>query len=98
MTNKKRLAAIVFAAVVLFALMISLFVITCEADHDCAGENCLVCAVIELCRKTLETFGGVPASAGIAFAYSLFITQAVSVLRIVTCSGTPVSLKVRLLN
>ena len=68
MTNKKRSAAVLCALFVLFALIASLFFIVHEADHDCRGENCLVCAVIALCQNTIKTLCGALIAAAFAFA------------------------------
>ena len=98
MTIRKRLAAVILAALVLFALMTSLFVIIHEADHDCIGENCPVCAVISICQSTLKTLGSVSLAVAAVFACLRFTASAVAVFRITPIIKTPVSLKVRLLN
>ncbi len=98
MTNKKRLAAFIFAALVLFALMTSLFVIIHEAGHDCSGENCPVCAVIAVCQNTLKTLGGIVGAAALAFACFSFTASVIAFFRTISYNVTPVSLKVKLLN
>ena len=98
MTNKKHSAAIICAAFVLFALMISLFVIADESDHDCIGENCPVCAVIALCQNTLKTLGDALIAAAVVFACFCFTASVISFFHVVTYNETPISLKVKLLN
>ena len=98
MTNKKRLAGVILAALILFALMTSLLIIIHEADHDCTGENCPVCAVISVCQNTLKTLGGIPGAAALAFACFCFTASVIAFSRIISYKETPVSLKVKLLN
>ena len=98
MTNKKRVVAVILSALVLFALMTSLFVIMHEADHDCIGENCPVCAVIAVCQNTLKTLGGIVGAAALAFACFSFTASVIAFFRTISYNETPVSLKVKLLN
>ena len=98
MTNKKRVVAVILSALVLFALMTSLFVIMHEADHDCIGENCPVCAVIAVCQNTLKTLSGIVGAAAVVFACLLLTASVIASFRTISYNETPVSLKVRLLN
>lgn len=98
MTNKKRLAAVILSALVLFALVTSLFVIIHEADHDCIGENCPVCAVIAVCQNTLKTLGSIPGAVALAFACFCSTASVIAFFLTVSYNKTPVSLKVKLLN
>ena len=98
MTNKRRLAAVVFAAVVLIAAAASVFVIAHEADHECIGDNCPVCAVITLCQNTLKTLGETLVSAAAVLACAGFAGLLRPFSGVFSRSKTPVSLKVKLLN
>ncbi len=98
MTNKKRFAAIALAVLVLFVLMTSLFVIAHEADHDCTGENCPVCAVIAFCRNTLKTLGDALIAAAVVFGCFCLAGSVTAFSRAEIYSETPISLKVKLLN
>ncbi len=98
MTNKKRFAAIALAALVLFVLMTSLFVIAHEADHDCTGENCPVCAFIAVCRNTLKTLGDALIAAAVVFGCLCLAWSAAAFSRTEIYNESPVSLKVKLLN
>ena len=52
MTNRKFIA---FVAILLaFAMLFSAFYIILEADHDCDGEDCAICAQICLCENILR--------------------------------------------
>ena len=41
---------------ILLVLLFSAAFIAAEADHDCAGENCPICAQIAVCQNILKTF------------------------------------------
>lgn len=46
----KRTLAILLALVLLCAF----FFVAAEAEHDCAGENCAVCALLNTCLRVLR--------------------------------------------
>ena len=46
----KRTLAVLLALVLLCAF----FCIAAEAEHDCAGENCVICALLHACLRTLS--------------------------------------------
>ena len=98
MTKQRRSAAVILAVLVLVAVMTSLFVMACEADHDCIGDACPVCAAIAQCRTTLKTLCGVLIAAAIAFACVRLAAAAISVTRALSYRETPITLKVKLLN
>ena len=98
MTKKRRFAAVILAALFLFAMLASLFVVAHEAEHDCLGENCPVCAVFTVCVRTLKTLGCGLGAAAIVFACCRFAALLISALRTGSGVSTPISLKVKLLN
>ena len=98
MTNKKRLAAVIFAAIIFIVFMTSLFAITHEADHDCIGENCPICTVIALCQNTLKMLSDVTVAVVALFTCFFFITSIIAFFRIVLYNKTPILLKDKLLN
>ena len=98
MTSQRRLAAGILAALVLLAVAASLFVITQEADHDCVGEDCPVCAVIASCRKTLKALCGILIAAALLFASSRLTAALLGVYRVEFFHETPILLRVKLLN
>lgn len=97
MAADKRMRTLLTLAVAAALLFSALFIII-EADHDCAGEDCAVCAVIAVCEKTLHS---VMAASVLAFA-GLFMRDGV-LSDLSGVSGdyrriSPVSLRVRLLD
>lgn len=96
--NKMRLAAAFLAAAILIIVLFSVFFIAHEADHDCTGDGCPVCALIQTCENNLRQLGGGTA-ASYAVGVLVFLTLAMPVLTaFATIALTPVSRKIRLNN
>ncbi len=55
--NVKRIAAGIMGLMMLIIVLFSAFFIAAEADHDCTGEDCPVCACIQQCENTLRGIG-----------------------------------------
>lgn len=52
MTGKRSLT--VLAAVLALVMLCSVLFIALEADHDCQGDDCAVCAQISACVRLIE--------------------------------------------
>lgn len=50
--NRTRIAAFIIAFMMLACVLCSVFLEAAEADHDCSGEDCPICSVLELCERT----------------------------------------------
>ena len=87
-------AAILFLAIMLF----SSFYIAAEADHDCTGEDCPICAVIHQCENTLSSFGGSLPVQTIVTPIILSCLLAAFLRKADFVQETPVSEKVRMDN
>ena len=97
-TKRKRVAAGVTALVMLAVMLLAAFCVAAEANHDCAGEDCAVCACLHRCENALRQLGE-------AFAVLLAVLLSVSFLlfsagffALRTAPETPVAEKVRLNN
>ncbi|MBR6159141.1 MAG: hypothetical protein IKQ40_02475 [Lachnospiraceae bacterium] len=53
----KRITAFILAAMMIFIVMFSLIFITAHVHHECTGEDCPVCACIEMCESMLRQAG-----------------------------------------
>lgn len=89
------MAALMLLVLLLF-LLTSVFFIAHEADHDCTGEDCPVCALIQIAESNLRQLGtGAPAAAAlISCVFFLLMLQSFADSGIVI--STPVSRKTRL--
>lgn len=53
-TKKQRTLAFITCAVFIIVTLFSILFIVKEADHDCIGKNCPVCACIHKAEQTLK--------------------------------------------
>ncbi len=53
-TRLKTALVIASAAVLLLSFLSSSILIVLEADHDCCGEGCEICAVLSRCNELLR--------------------------------------------
>ena len=94
--KRKRLLAALIAGLTVAALLAACGFIALEAEHDCPGEGCHICAQLGVCRNLLRTvFVGLCVT-----ALCVLCAAAPPVLRAAGAAAfpTPVSLKIRLLN
>ncbi|MCR5473984.1 MAG: hypothetical protein K6F28_02150 [Lachnospiraceae bacterium] len=72
------------------------FYIASEADHDCCGKNCPICAIMQQCDNTLHGIGDGITGSGGAAAVILFTVIAPAFVVTAASSDTLISRKVRL--
>jgi hypothetical protein len=97
MKKQLRTAAMILAVIFALSVILSLSFLSVEADHDCTGEDCPICAVIALCKNIIRNVVTAVAAVTVAVAVGAVSSYAISaVSRDVT--ETPFTLKVRLLN
>ncbi|MBR4743512.1 MAG: hypothetical protein IK082_04890 [Oscillospiraceae bacterium] len=96
---EKRFAAGAFCIALVLILLFASLYIWMEAGHECAGEECAVCAAIRWCGLVLKSSGLADAPALAAVALIVSVTAAaVSVLLGLRGKKTPVGDRVRLDN
>lgn len=96
--NKPKCLASALAVLLALVMLFSVLYIALEADHDCCGEDCLVCAQLRACEDLLRNLLLTAAllSAAVCFcALSRVIARAAS--RFVACHSL-IALKVKLSN
>ncbi len=94
----KRTAAGIIILMMLVFVLFSAFYIAIEADHDCTGEDCPICACIQQCENVLRSLGdGVALQLSALVSIVFILLNAVSFAKVFP-QETPVSRKVRLNN
>ena len=81
MRKDKRVSAMLLACVLTAVMLFSVFFIALEADHDCSGEDCVICAVLSVCEQALHRlmgFGQTAASALLVSAAAAFVWAGVA--------------------
>ena len=94
----KRIAAGIMVLLMLVAMLFSAFYIAAEADHECMGEDCPICACIQQCENTLHHFGDRLAVQVAIIVPVIFILISAILLSVDFAQETPISKKVRLNN
>ena len=93
-----KIAAVIISLMMLAIVLFSAFYIAVETDHDCCGEDCLICACIQLCENTLRVFSSAEAIHLSVIIPVLFVLLITAILSAAIPQETPVSSKVRLNN
>ena len=92
---KKSMAGIIAVLFLAITLFSSVYIII-ESDHDCVGEDCHICHMIEICEALLQRIEHAFSS----FPAVIFLCLAFIILRVVrsnvSLSKTLFDLKVRL--
>ncbi len=97
-SKHKRITAGILVMFIFFTMLFSAFCIAAEADHDCTGEDCPICACIQQCENTLHQIGdGIALQAAVIIPV-IFIFLCISLFTLGLPRETPVSGKVRLNN
>lgn len=94
----KKAAAGILAMFLLSLLLFSAFYVTAEAEHDCTGEDCPVCACIQQCESTLQKMGDGSAHLAAAILPAVFLLILSCFFVFTFPQETLVSIKVRLNN
>ena len=98
MESIKKLLALLVCAMLFLSLVFSISFISHEAEHDCVGEECVICAVISRCAEILERLLAVSALALLFGAVRSFVICVVCASQSVCSTHSPVKLKVKLSN
>ncbi len=93
---KNKSYARVLALLLIAVLLAACVFLAVESDHDCAGEDCHICALLRACENTLRAL--TPAALASAAVLLLSAAHPRPGRFASACGVTPVTLKVRLLN
>lgn len=97
-SKAKRITAGIMGLMMLVIVLFSAFYIAAEVDHDCCGEDCPICACIQLCENTLCGFGDGTVAQPAAVVPVILILIATVFFVTEVSQETLVSRKVRLNN
>lgn len=70
--------------------------VAAEAEHDCIGEDCPICALVDQCEGILKSAGDGSVTVGLAIFLGVLITAAVSMTSQEVFLPTPITERVRL--
>ena len=91
-----RIAAGVMGLLLLAGVLLSALCLIAESDHDCAGEDCLLCACVRQCESLPDR--AAPTGTLSRGLVCLPLLTALAAAIAAAASETPVSRKIRLNN
>lgn len=95
-TNKQRLITAFICAVIIFVPFLSSIYIVSEANHDCTGADCPICACIQQYEHQLKQLGTGKTVKTAAAAAEFFVVAVVFFVLYTASFTTLVTQKVRL--
>ena len=95
-SSHKKIVAGIAAFAVLFIVLFSSFYICAEADHHCSGEDCPVCACIQICENVIRQMGSRTDMPVLVCLTAAFLLLAGMLSGETFEQETPVSLKIRM--
>jgi len=94
----KKITAWIALAAVLFVMLFSITFISQHADHECTGDECPVCAVMEMCGAIIKNLEVTVAVVAAAVFLVFSIRNSVQLVAIAGGSCSLVSQKIRMNN
>ena len=98
MKKSTKAIAIIFAAVVLFSMLFSTYIIASDAHHDCIGEECPICVQMHVAQNIVNKLS----TAIIITAAVLFLCVALHICSYayehIIVEKSPIRLKVKMQN
>ena len=93
-----NIAIMILSIVYFFGVLSSHLYLIKEMDHECSGENCLICETISVAKRIVEGLDVVgPVILIAVFLYFIFIKKILLVSKNIKVKS-PVELKVKLRN
>lgn len=77
-------------------LAFSAFFIAAEADHDCSGDDCPICMVLQQCENTVRNIASGDAAAAVSAVLVVFVVLLAIFNTHFYRNTSPVNLKTRL--
>ena len=98
MTKQLCFMTRLLAAVLAVVMLSSAIYLAVEADHDCSGDDCVICHQIGVCENLLKSLGLASAAAAVTAAFTYTMCKAILPCAETTDTLTLVALKVKLSN
>lgn len=98
MKKHSGLIAVLMTLLLCISMLGSVFIIAEHTHHDCTGEGCAVCMMLEQCDERVRSLGTAVSMFLMLFCI-MFSAVSLPVSAVCTVSShTPITLKVKLLN
>lgn len=96
MARHNRYLALAIAIATLFIVLTSAYFIAAEAGHNCIGDGCQICCLVNACRAVLKGLALVIVAAVLAAVVCFALFYLLAACRKQARSCTLISLKVKL--
>ena len=93
---KSRIAVFLSSLLLLVTMLSAVLLIAAEAEHDCTGDDCPICACIRQCETCLSVLSGGCTGAFSFIAFGTFVIFIAKAAKDTFKSTTLVTQKVRL--
>lgn len=98
MKKTSKITAMLLMIVLFVSVLGAAFCLAEHTHHDCTGENCAVCAVLEQCSERLNAAFSAASAAVMLLLFAMYAVCLIDAERCEAFRITPVTLKVKLLN
>lgn len=98
MTKQIRVFTVFLAVMIAVVMLSSSLYIIVESDHDCHGDDCVICEQIAACENTLRVFSIAVTTAALSAVLTFIIVELLPHGMAAFAGRTLVSLKVKLSN
>ncbi len=98
MREFKKLAGIIGAAIIVVTMLFSVAFLSCNAHHDCSGENCPICEMMQMAENILDKLSMAIATIAVALCLCSLAQESMAVFSDAIAHDSPVKLKVKMLN
>lgn len=98
MKHTSKIMAFLLTLVLCASMLGAVFCIAEHTHHDCTGESCAVCAVLEQCGERLHNAVSAASAAVMLLLFAQYAVRLIAAEISEAFSVTPVTLKVKLLN
>ena len=92
----KRAVAVIISILFVSVMLFSHIFIIAEADHDCVGESCHICRVIEVAENTVKSTSTAATSTVALFAALFLLINLINFSCKFNFLSTLITLKVKL--
>ena len=79
-------------------MFFSVAFLSCNAHHDCSGENCPICEMMQMAENVLDKLSMAIAILAVALCLCVLAQESMAVFSDAITYYSPIKLKVKMLN
>lgn len=98
MKEFKQLFSMIVVAIIVMSMLFSVAFLSCNIHHDCSGEDCPICEMLQMAENVLNKLSLAVATIAIALCLCVLAQKSMAVYSLAITFDTPVKQKVKMLN